>query len=43
MNKRERGGKTGGATQSVRAIYKSFKWINLTVAEGMHQFIMYIL
>ena len=33
----------GGATQSVRENCKSFKWTNLTVAEGMHQFIMYIL
>ena len=33
----------GGATQSVRGNYKSLKGINLTVLEGMHQFIMYIL
>ena len=37
----ERG--TGGATQSVRGNYKSFKGTNLTVAEGMHLFITYIL
>ena len=37
------GGGTGGATQSVRGNDKSFKGINLTVLEGMHQFIMYIL
>ena len=34
---------TGGAAQSVRGNYKSFKGINLTVLERMHQFIMYIL
>ena len=33
----------GGGTQSVRGNYKSFKGTNLTVVEGMHQFIMYIL
>ena len=46
LNKREPGGggrETGGATQSVRGNYKSFKGTNLTVAERMHQFIMYIL
>ena len=32
-----------GATQSVRGNYESFKGINLTVLEGMRQFIMYIL
>ena len=37
------GGGTGGAAQSVRGNYKSFKGINLTVLERMHQFIMYIL
>ena len=34
------GGGTGGATQSVRGNYKSFKGIHLTVLERMHQFIM---
>ena len=43
LNKRERGGGTGGATQSVRGNYKSFKGINPTFLEGMHQLIMYIL
>ena len=45
LNKRERGGAggMGGATQSVRGNYKSFKGVNLTVLEGMHQVIMYIL
>ena len=46
LNKREwrGGGGPGGATQYVRGNYKSFKGINLTVLEGMHQqFIMYIL
>ena len=33
----------GGATQSVRGSYKILKGINVTVLEGMHQFIMYIL
>ena len=33
----------GGETQSVRGNYKSCKGINLTVLEGIHQFIMYIL
>ena len=33
----------GRATQSVRGNYESFKGINLTVLEGMHQFVMYIL
>ena len=37
-----RGG-MGGATQNVRGNYKSLKGINMTVLEGMHQFIMYIL
>ena len=37
------GGGTGGATQSVCGNYKSFKGTNLTVVEGMHQFIIYIL
>ena len=32
-----------GATQSVRGNYESFKGITLTILEGMHQFIMYIL
>ena len=32
-----------GATQSVRGIYKSFTETNLTVVEGLHQRIMYIL
>ena len=42
LNKRERGGGAGGgATQSVRGNYKPFKGINLTVLEGIHQFIMY--
>ena len=36
-------GRTGGAAQSVRGNYKSFKGINVTVLERMHQFIMYIL
>ena len=31
---------TGGATQSVRGNYKSLQGTNLTVVEGMHQFIM---
>ena len=45
LNKRERGGGegTGGAAQSVRGNSKSSKGINLTVSEGMLQFIMYIL
>ena len=43
FGKRERGGGTGGAAQSVRGNYKSLKGINLTVLERMHQFIMYIL
>ena len=44
LNKRERGGEgVGGATQYVRGNCKSFTEINLTVLEGMHQFIMYIL
>ena len=38
-----RGGGMGGATQNVRGNYKSSKGINLTLLEGMHQFIMYIL
>ena len=33
------GGETGGTTQSLRGNYKSFKGTNLTVVEGMHQFI----
>ena len=33
----------GGATQSVRGNYKSFTETNLTLVEGMHQFIVYIL
>ena len=38
------GGKgTFGVTQSVRGNCKSVKGINMTVLEGMHQFIMYIL
>ena len=37
-----RGG-AGGATHSVRGNYTSFKGTNLTVVEGMHQFIMYIM
>ena len=37
------GGGGSGATQSVRENNKSFKGINLTVLEGMHQFIIYIL
>ena len=41
LTKRERGGGTGGATQSVRENYKSFKEINGTVLEGIHQFSMY--
>ena len=39
LNKRE----GGGAAQSVRGNCKYFKGTNLTVVEGMHQFIMYIL
>ena len=31
---------TGGATQSVRGNYEPFKGTNMTVVEGMHQFIM---
>ena len=38
---RGEGGGTGGATQSVRGNYKSFKGTNLTVVEEKHQFIMY--
>ena len=34
------GGGTGGAPQSVRGNYKSCKGTNLTVVEGMNQFIM---
>ena len=34
---------TGGVAQFVRGNYKSFKGINVTVLERMHQFIMYIL
>ena len=30
----------GGATQYVLGNYKSFKWTNLTVVEGMHHFIL---
>ena len=42
LNKRERGGRgTGGATQSVRGHYKSYKGTNLTVIEGIHHFITY--
>ena len=37
------GAGTGEATPSVRGNYKSFKGTNLTVVEGMHQLIMYIL
>ena len=33
----------GGTTQSVRGIFIPFKGTYLTVVEGMHQFIMYIL
>ena len=33
------GGGTGGAAQFVRRNYNSFKGINLTVLERMHQFI----
>ena len=36
-------GETGGATHNVRGNCKSFKGKNLTVVEGMHQFITYIL
>ena len=46
MSKREQRegeGGTGGATQSMCGNYKSFKGTNLTVVEGMHQFIVYIL
>ena len=42
--KRERGRGGGGgvgAAQFVRGNYKAFKGINLTVLEGMHQFIMW--
>ena len=42
LNTRERGG-TGGATQSVPGNDKFLKGTNLTVVEGMHQFVMYIL
>ena len=42
LNKRERGG--GGETQSVRGNYnKSFKGTKLTLLEGIHHVIMYIL
>ena len=34
---------TGGATQSVRGNCKSFKGTNMTVVQGMHQFITCIL
>ena len=37
-----RGGRTGGATRSVRGNYNSLKGIDLTVLEGVHRFIMYI-
>ena len=42
LNKRERGRGAGGggageATQFVRGNFKSFKGINLTVLEGIHQ------
>ena len=42
LNKRGiggRGGRTGGTTQYVRGNNKPFKGTNLTVVEGMHQFI----
>ena len=37
------GAGAGGATQSVRGNYNSFKGTNLTVVERMHQLIMYVL
>ena len=37
------GGRMNSATQNVRGSYKSLKGINLTVLDGMHQFIMHIL
>ena len=37
------GGGWAGQLKNVRGNYKSFKEINLTVLEGMHQFNMYIL
>ena len=43
VNQKGAGGVAGGAAQSVRRNYKYFKGTNLTVVEGMHQFIMYIL
>ena len=47
LMKRDRGGEGGGSAdgvaQSVRGNYISFKGINVTVLERMHQFIMYIL
>ena len=39
----QEGGGTGGATQSVRGNYKTFQGTNLTIVEGIYQFIMYIL
>ena len=43
LNKREArgGGGISGLTQNVRGNYKLFKGINLTILEGMHQFIVY--
>ena len=37
------GGGMGGAAQPVRGNYKFLKGTNVTVVEGMRQFIMYIL
>ena len=37
------GGGLGGGYSIMRVTYKAFKGTNLTVVEGMHQFIMHIL
>ena len=42
LNRRERGGGEKGSSICARS-YKSSKGTNLTVVEGMRQFIMYIL
>ena len=42
LNKREQWG-TGRVTTSARGNYKSFEGTNMTVAERMHQIIMYVL
>ena len=40
INRERGGGGRGGAAQSLRRNYKSFKGINLTILERMHQFIV---